>query len=178
MIVRRAQAADLDAILSIARQSPEAPQWTAAAWTTFIDPPASAAPPLLRTCLVAESEAVILGFAAVSALLDGQENRCELESMAVAPGARRRGTASALLQAILLWAGNQGARQLALEVREANAPALALYQRFGFRIQGRRPRYYRDPEEDALLLAREVTQVSRCAGFSTGNLVEGRPPRC
>lgn len=177
MIVRSALPADLPAILAIAGQSPEAPCWPSSAWAAFLTPELSA-PPLVRTCLVAESEESILGFAAASALLDGQENRCGLESVAVAPAARRRGVASVLLQQILLWAEAQGARQLALEVRAGNAPALALYQRFGFHTEARRPRYYRDPEDDALLLTRGVTEVSKRDQISTGNLIEGGPPRC
>ena len=39
-----------------------------------------------------------------------------------------------------------------LEVRESNAPAIALYRKFGFAVIGRRRRYYRDPEEDAVLM--------------------------
>lgn len=177
MTVRPASPADLPAILSVAEQSPEAPHWPAAAWPTFLNPEVPG-PALVRTCLVAEAEGTILGFAAVSALLDGQENRCELESIAVAPAARRQGIASALLQAILRWAESQGARQLGLEVRAGNAAALALYRRFGFRTEARRPHYYRDPEDDALLLTMAVTQVSNRAAFSTGNLIEDGPPRC
>jgi ribosomal-protein-alanine N-acetyltransferase len=182
MIVRSASPADLPAIRSIAEQSPGAPQWPSSAWSAFLNPaiaaPAASAPPLVRICLLAEAEGAILGFAALSGLLDGQENRCELESIAVARGARRQGIASALLREMLRWAESQGVRQLALEVRAGNAAALALYQRFGFRMEARRPGYYRDPEEDALLLAMEVTQVSNRAAFSTGNLIEGGPPRC
>ncbi|MGB9029422.1 MAG: GNAT family N-acetyltransferase, partial [Acidobacteriaceae bacterium] len=61
------------------------------------------------------------------------------------------------LRAILVWSAAHNARHLALEVRAGNAPAIALYQRCGFRPEGRRPRYYTDPEEDALLLGMPIT---------------------
>ena len=68
-------------------------------------------------------------------------------------------TASAPLSCaqLLSWAAQNGARHFSLEVRASNATAIALYQRFGFRPEGRRPRYYTHPEEDALLLGIPVT---------------------
>ena len=44
---------------------------------------------------------------------------------------------------------------LTLEVRASNAPAQALYEKLGFREVGRRPRYYQNPKEDALILRKE-----------------------
>jgi len=44
---------------------------------------------------------------------------------------------------------------LTLEVRPSNTPAVALYQKHGFQEAGRRPNYYDNPKEDALLLTRE-----------------------
>ena len=46
----------------------------------------------------------------------------------------------------------EGAQQAYLEVRASNHAAIALYTRLGFRVCGRRPNYYRDPEEDAVLV--------------------------
>jgi ribosomal-protein-alanine N-acetyltransferase len=43
---------------------------------------------------------------------------------------------------------------LTLEVRPSNEPALKLYEAFGFRQVGRRPNYYKNPREDALLLTK------------------------
>ena len=177
MIVRPAHRADLDGILVLARQCPEAPQWPSAVWTAFLSPIAGEPGPL-RTAFVCESGGAIVGFAAATLLLDGQENRCEMESIAVDPAARNRGLGAALLQAVLAWAARSGARQLALEVRASNTPALRLYARMGLRVSGRRPRYYADPEEDALLLEMAVTEASNSATISTGNLVEGGRPGC
>lgn len=76
----------------------------------------------------------------------------ELHLIGVAPSARGRGLASALLRACRAEARALGAERLYLEVASRNAPALSLYQRQGFTVVGRRRGYYRDGD-DALLLA-------------------------
>lgn len=154
-VVRPMQPADIAAAASIAAASPEAPRWTADNYAAFLR---NAPPPgPLRAAWVAAVGPQVFGFAAASLLLDGEENRCEIESMAVRIDARRQGIGAALLAAVSAWAASQGARTLALEVRAGNAAAIRLYQRFGLLPQGRRPAYYADPEEDALLLAAPIT---------------------
>ncbi len=75
-----------------------------------------------------------------------------LMNIAVQPGARRRGIATSLLEQMLERAGADA--PYTLEVRTSNAPAIALYERFGFRPAGTRPRYYADTGEDALIMWR------------------------
>ena len=75
-----------------------------------------------------------------------------INNVGIRAGLRRRGIGGALLRTALRLAAREGARRAVLEVRAGNGPALALYKRFGFRISGRRPRYYRDPPEDALVM--------------------------
>jgi ribosomal-protein-alanine N-acetyltransferase len=74
-------------------------------------------------------------------------------NVSVDPELRRQGIASALLEALLERVGGADA-QLTLEVRPTNPGAIALYERFGFRAAGRRPRYYQDNGEDALIMWR------------------------
>ncbi len=76
-------------------------------------------------------------------------------NLAVHPGWRRRGVASALLADGLARARAQGAQVAWLEVRPSNTAALALYAAFGFVQAGRRPRYYEDTGEDALIMMLE-----------------------
>ena len=76
-------------------------------------------------------------------------------NLAVAPGQRRRGLGRWLLGFGMRRAARAGARRALLEVRRTNAAAVALYESLGFRRTGMRPRYYRQPEDDALLLERE-----------------------
>jgi ribosomal-protein-alanine N-acetyltransferase len=75
-----------------------------------------------------------------------------LMNVAVDPAARRRGVGRGLLEAMIARAGP--AQRYTLEVRTSNAPAIALYERFGFRSAGTRPRYYRDTGEDAVIMWR------------------------
>jgi ribosomal-protein-alanine N-acetyltransferase len=110
-----------------------------------------------RICLVAEMAAeiaansnnsAIAGF--VVALCLGQE--WEIENIVVDSALRRRGCANLLLRELLSLASNEGAGRVLLEVRESNQAARAFYARWGFQMIGRRRNYYRDPEEDAILL--------------------------
>ena len=77
-----------------------------------------------------------------------------INTLAVAPDFRRRGYATVLLQQVLAEAETEGAVKATLEVRASNEAALALYERLGFRISARRPGYYTNPQEDALILWR------------------------
>jgi ribosomal-protein-alanine N-acetyltransferase len=73
-------------------------------------------------------------------------------NLAVHPEHRRRSIARRLLAEGLAQARTLGAELAWLEVRTSNLAAQALYKSFGFREVGRRPRYYDDTQEDALLL--------------------------
>ena len=80
----------------------------------------------------------------------------ELENIAVAAGAQRRGLASALLGQFLDVVKQRGGESVFLEVRESNAPARALYAKHGFVDTGRRRLYYQHPAEDAVLCRKVV----------------------
>jgi len=75
-----------------------------------------------------------------------------INTLAVAPGFRRRGLATLLMQHVLAETTKEGARKATLEVRASNQAALALYERLGFRVTATRPGYYTSPDEDALIL--------------------------
>ena len=78
-----------------------------------------------------------------------------LMNVAVEPTLRRRGVASALLRELFAQVDHQGV-EYTLEVRPSNAGAVAMYERFDFRSSGRRPGYYHDNGEDALIMWRTV----------------------
>lgn len=83
----------------------------------------------------------------------------ELLTLAVAPGARRRGIGARLVQRFLDQARRRGAARAFLEVAADNAPATALYVRAGFALTGLRRAYYRTPDGrpvDALAMARDL----------------------
>lgn len=76
----------------------------------------------------------------------------QIGNVAVCPDCRGRQVGSALLAACIRQMASDGLTRLTLEVRESNAPAIALYRRAGFVQTGRRPGYYRQPPEAALLM--------------------------
>ena len=78
--------------------------------------------------------------------------------MAVAPEARRKHVGDTLLAAAANLAREMGLARLQLEARAGNAPALALYEKHGFEIVGRRKNYYETPREDAILMTLELRQ--------------------
>jgi ribosomal-protein-alanine N-acetyltransferase len=176
-------AADLDSVLAIAAASPEAPHWQPADYSPYLAADSNARPALPRIAFVAVRAGAIEGFAAATLCpspesADAAQTICELDSIAVHPAARRRGIAAELLSAVLAWAAAHKASRLLLEVRASNLAALRLYQRFGLNLHGRRPRYYTQPEEDALLLDIPVTATRQTLPFSTEKMIEGGPPRC
>jgi ribosomal-protein-alanine N-acetyltransferase len=75
----------------------------------------------------------------------------EILDVAVPADCRRRGFGLGLLQAFVAFAGGRGVRQIFLEVRESNEAAIGLYRKGGFSPVGRRPNYYRQPQEAAFL---------------------------
>jgi [ribosomal protein S18]-alanine N-acetyltransferase len=84
-------------------------------------------------------------------------DEAEILALAVIPEARRHGFATDLVSAAAAEAGRRGARSLFLEVRAGNEAARALYHAAGFQQAGRRRGYYSGPNEDALILRRDLT---------------------
>ncbi|MGM3306892.1 ribosomal protein S18-alanine N-acetyltransferase [Anabaena sp. WFMT] len=72
--------------------------------------------------------------------------------LAIHPQYHRQGLGQALLYSLLKTASDRGLERATLEVRASNEGAISLYQKFGFKTAGRRPRYYKDNDEDALIL--------------------------
>ena len=79
----------------------------------------------------------------------------DMMNIAVAPTFRRQGIARELIQALIRELKERESHSLTLEVRASNASARALYESLGFTQAGRRPGYYRNPKEDALILRKE-----------------------
>ena len=79
----------------------------------------------------------------------------DMMNIAVAPDYRRRGIAEKLIDQLSIRLKENKVTCLTLEVRASNGPAIALYEKLGFQQVGRRPNYYRNPKEDALILRKE-----------------------
>lgn len=80
-----------------------------------------------------------------------------LLNVVVAAAARGRGYGEQLVRRVVAVAEEMGCEQVCLEVRVGNESAIRLYERVGFRPMGRRPKYYADNGEDALLMGLVVT---------------------
>jgi [ribosomal protein S18]-alanine N-acetyltransferase len=146
-LIRPAAPADLDALLAIEQASAGAPHWSHSQWLATLRPDQETTP--MRAVFAAEANRGIVGFAVASRAGE----LAELESVVVSPSARRKGIGKALCQQVMDWSRNTGATELELEVRASSAGALALYRSLGFVEQGRRREYYRNPTEDAVLMA-------------------------
>ncbi|HEX8026367.1 MAG TPA: ribosomal protein S18-alanine N-acetyltransferase [Candidatus Limnocylindrales bacterium] len=102
----------------------------------------------LATYLVAKLEDVVIGFAGIWLMVD----EAHVTTFAVDPAWRRRGVGERLLLALLDVSVARRAREATLEVRLSNVGARRLYEKYGFRPVGIRPRYYSDNGEDALIM--------------------------
>jgi ribosomal-protein-alanine N-acetyltransferase len=140
--VEVARADDLDALLALEEAGASHP-WTRAHFTAALADAAT------RVLVVRDAEG---GGLLALGVFQRAADEVEIHDVAVAPRARRRGLARALLGQALGEAARAGARAAFLEVRASNHAARALYARLGFVEAGRRRGYYREPDEDALLL--------------------------
>ncbi len=95
-------------------------------------------------------DGTVLGYAGLTAVA----GEGYIDNIAVAEQYRRQGIARAMLEEFIRR-GQGKLDFLTLEVRASNAPAIALYEKLGFELAGRRRRYYDDPPEDALLMTLE-----------------------
>jgi [ribosomal protein S18]-alanine N-acetyltransferase len=102
----------------------------------------------LATYLVARAGDEVVGFAGIWLMVD----EAHITTFAVDPAWRRRGIGERLLLTLLDVAIERGAREATLEVRLSNVAARRLYEKYGFRPVGLRPRYYSDNGEDALIM--------------------------
>ena len=105
----------------------------------------------LSLWLVAVEGETVLGYVGSQTVLDSTD----ILNVAVSPDHRGCGIGRALLTELEQRLRQQGVTEVLLEVRPSNAPAIALYTSLGFIQVGRRPNYYLNPWEDALILKKE-----------------------
>jgi len=148
MLIRTATAEDIPGLILLAQKSATAAHWTEAQY---------------RAALLGESPRRIILVAqiapgTVSGFLVGSEvaGEWELENVVVDSAAQGRGLGAKLLNELLENAKNRGAHCVHLEVRRSNSAARALYEKCGFQVSGRRPGYYHNPAEDAILYKKNL----------------------
>ena len=149
--IRRMELADLDSVMEIAAGTKNAPNWTREAYVAVIDPAGSPR----RVALVAETSKDLAGFAVAS--LTPPE--AELEAIVTAVPFQRRGVARNLVDFVVKYLRAEGVSEVLLEVRASNLQALAFYRAAGFVECGKRPRYYAEPVEDAILMRLELCLI-------------------
>ncbi len=104
--------------------------------------------------LVAVEDGKLLGYVGSQSVM----GEADMMNVAVDPESRRRGIGRKLVEALVQALKDRQVNSLTLEVRASNEPAKALYEQLGFLQIGRRPNYYRNPKEDALILRKEWTE--------------------
>ncbi len=107
-------------------------------------------------CWVAEAEGRIVGMIVVWMIVD----EAHIATIATHPDFRRQGIGDELLTHALVSALSEGAVKSLLEVRASNEAAQRMYRRFGYVEDGRRPRYYKDNNEDAILMSLDLAQFN------------------
>jgi len=105
----------------------------------------------LALWLVAEEENRVAGYVGSQTVM----GETDMMNIAVHPDFRRQGIAEDLVDALVTELQKIESRCLTLEVRASNDPARKLYEKLGFSQIGKRPNYYRNPREDALILRKE-----------------------
>ncbi len=99
--------------------------------------------------LVAKQEDEVLGYISFTVILD----ECQIVNVAVSQDARKMGIGSRLLSYFLDYIKGMGVLSVYLEVRESNAPAIALYNKFNFSVSGISKNHYSKPTENAILMS-------------------------
>ena len=105
----------------------------------------------LSLWIVAIEEGVLAGYVGSQSVLGW----ADMMNLAVAPEYRRQGIGEKLIEVLIKQLQAAKVSCLTLEVRASNMPAIGLYEKMDFCQVGRRPNYYHNPKEDALILRRE-----------------------
>lgn len=142
LLIRAATVTDLSAMMALEKRAATAAHWSAGQYEALFR-----ASHASRVALIIEENSHLQGFV-IARVVDRE---WEIENIAIAGAARRRGLGTRLLGELLDLARAQGAEAVFLEVRESNQAACALYEKWAFLASGRRRSYYKDPEEDAIL---------------------------
>jgi len=146
MIIRKMRAEDVRGIAELEKVCFSDPWSENSIASELVNP--------LSLWLVAVDCGSVVGYIGSQSVLDA----ADVMNLAVSPEHRRKGVAQALLQELTHCLRRNNVIALLLEVRASNLPAITLYQKLGFMQVGRRPKYYHNPREDALILRKELSK--------------------
>lgn len=139
LIFRRMREADLDAVAALEAAAFSRP-WHREDFEKCLEMEE-------RIYYVAEEDGVVAGVAGLIC----SPPEAELMNVSVDTARRRRGIAEGLLKALIAGGEESGIEAVVLEVRESNKPARTLYEKLGFKEDGRIKKCYSDPTEDGLV---------------------------
>jgi ribosomal-protein-alanine N-acetyltransferase len=142
MLIRHATPADIHAMMRLVNHSATAAHWSRAQYDRVFGEDAPR-----RLALVIDEESVLQGFLVAHEIA----HEWEIENIAIAGAARRRGLGTRLLGEFLDRARAEEGTSVFLEVRESNHAARLLYEKWSFAESGRRSGYYAQPPEDAIV---------------------------
>ncbi|MEG0156533.1 MAG: ribosomal protein S18-alanine N-acetyltransferase [Anaerovoracaceae bacterium] len=141
--VRQAEKGDVAALADLDRRCFSAP-WSEESFRKEIEENN------IAFYIVAELAGKIVGYAGLWWIA----NEGHITNVAVDSQYRGKGLGTVILETLIGFTSEEGIEEFTLEVRPSNEPALALYEKFDFCVEGRRPKYYEDNGEDALILWR------------------------
>ncbi len=150
LTIRKMTVDDVSAVVDLDKKSFSLPWPERSFRLELTDNPAS-------RCWVAELDGKLVGMIVVWLIVD----EAHVATIATHPDYRRQGIGKRLLAHALRHMIRDGARSSFLEVRESNFAAQEMYRKFGYEITGRRRRYYRDNDEDAVLMNLEQLDAER-----------------
>jgi ribosomal-protein-alanine N-acetyltransferase len=147
MTTRPATVDDLDAIMALERASFPTDAWSPSMMREELTSPHG-------WYVVVEEAGRLIGYAGLRAVQGAAD--ADVQTIAIADGARGRGRGRALLRTLIAEAARRGAHDLFLEVRADNPVAQALYASEGFQELGRRANYYQPDGVDAVVMRLKV----------------------
>lgn len=142
--IRAATAADLDALLQI-EEEVFMDAWSRDSLSSLFNKERN-------VVLVACQDSAVVGYITGWHVHD----EAEIARLAVMHESRKQGIASALITAMVKDFEDSNVEKISLEVRVSNKAGFAVYRKFGFSVQGRRPRYYEDGEDALVMVKGEV----------------------
>jgi [ribosomal protein S18]-alanine N-acetyltransferase len=158
IVIRKMTVEDVPAVVKLDRISFNLPWPERSFRYELTDNPAS-------RCWVADIDGKVVAMIVVWLIVD----EAHVANIATHPDYRRQGIGKRLLAHALRHIMQDGARSSFLEVRESNLAAQEMYRKFGYEATGRRRRYYRDNDEDAILMNLESLDSERLL------IAEGHP---